>query len=179
MAENEKPDTLMVFSGKSLNTMIRERGCGHWVVDEDRARRQGYLVVVRNHHAPWSEYDIPHGVAWLVATIQDVVRSPEDGRCLIKLGKYAITNKARPWGSRNPVGYSRLERLEIDPATLEWKDFPESHPDQNPSPAVQPRSVASNAPDTNVQPLTFEQARLGLAAALGVRPEQIEITVRA
>jgi hypothetical protein len=178
MTEENKPDTLMVFTGKSLQTMIKEGGCGHWVVDQDRARRRRYLVAVRNHHAPWSEFDVPHGVAWLVATIRDVVDSP-DGRSLLKLDKYAIIDKPMKWGSRNPVGYTRLDQLEIDPSTLEWQDFPQAPEAQaSGTPAAIPSATAAN-PKDSIQPLTFEQAKQGLAAAMGIRPEQIEITIRA
>lgn len=177
MAEETKPDTLMVFSGKSLQTMINEGGCGQWVVDKDRASRQRYLVAVRNRHAPWSEADVPHGVAWLVATIRDVVEAP-GGRWLVKLGQYAIIDEPRPWGSRNPVGYTRLDELGVDAEKLDWKDFPDiaGTTDAAPrSPTLSPVSTEVNA----VQPLTFEQAKQGLAAAMGIRPEQIEITIRA
>jgi hypothetical protein len=179
MAEQGKPDTLMVFSGKSLNTMAKEGGCGHWVVDKDRARRCGYVVAVRNQHAPWSEYDVPHGVAWLLATIRDVVDSPEAGRSLVKLGRYAIVDKPMPWGSRNPVGYTRLADLGINAETLEWKDFQESAAGQAAPTPAQPKSTPAGNAAGSVQPLTFEQAKQGLAAAMGIRPEQIEITIRA
>jgi hypothetical protein len=179
MAEEPKPDTLMVFSGKSLNTMINEGGCGHWVVDQDRARRRGYLIAVRNHHAPWSEYDVPHGVAWLVATIVDVVPSPEGGRWIVKLGKYAIVEKQRDWVGRNPVAYTRLESLGIDPGTLEWKSFPAPADAQVPAPLVPPQPALGSGDDAIVRPLTFDQAKQGLALSMGVRPEQIEITIRA
>lgn len=179
MAEEVKPDTLMVFTGKGLNTMIKEGGCGYWVVDHDRARRRGYLVAVRNHHAPWSEYDVPHGVAWLVATIRDVVPAPEAGRWLIRLGQYAVIDRPRPWSGRNPVAYSRLEDLGVDPGSLEWKDFPAQPGEQASSAPPQPNAAPQSAGGVAARPLTFDQAKQGLAAAMGIRPEQIEITIRA
>lgn len=177
MTENNKPDTLMVFSGKGLNTMIKAGGCGDWKLDQDRARRRRYLVAVRNQHAPWSEMDVPHCVAWLVATVRDVVEA-SDGRWCVRLDQYALINKPFPWGSRNPVAYTRLDELEIEPGGLQWKAFPEP-PEADGFGAVQPEAAPSGSAATHVQPLTFEQAKKGLAAAMGIRPEQIEITIRA
>ena len=178
MSEENKPDTLMVFSGKSLDTMIKEGGCGYWVVDNDRARRRGYVVAVRNHHSPLSEYDVPHGVAWLVATIRAVVPAPETGRWLIKLGEYATIDKPRAWVGRNPVAYTRLEVLAIDTSSLDWKEFPSPPSEQISSMTAQSNASIRNVEGT-VQPLTFDEAKQGLALAMGIRPDQIEITIRA
>lgn len=172
MTEDKKPDTLMVFSGKSLETMIKAGGCGDWVLDKDRASRRRYLVVVRNRHAPWSEEGVDHGIAWLVGKISDVVKASGD-RWLVKLDEYALINVKKPWGSRNPVGYTRLDELGIDSNELEWKVFPStSEVFEADAPPVVPANGVT-------LPLTFEQAKQGLAMAMGIRPEQIEITIRA
>lgn len=172
MSDREKPDTLMVFCGKSLGTLKKAGGCGDWKLDRNRTLRMSYVVAVRNHRAPWSELDVPHGVAWFVGTVEDVVEAA-GGRWLVKIGRYALVDVAHEWGSRNPVKYARLQDLRIDPATLHWETFLAARP------SVADASVKSTAFEGAIQPLTFEQAKQGLAAAMGVLPEQIEITIRA
>jgi hypothetical protein len=168
-----KPDTVMVFCGKSLQTLKNAGGCGDWKLDKNRALRKSYVVTVRNHHAPWSELDVPHGVAWFVGTVKDVVEAP-GGRWLVKVGRYALIDIPQNWGSRNPVAYVRLDDLGVDPEKLDWHDFPDA--------GVQVAGAESKpvapAPGA-IQLLTFDQAKQGLAAAMGIRPEQIEITIRA
>jgi hypothetical protein len=173
MTEDKKPDTVMMFCGKSLKTFQQAGGCGDWKLDKDRAIRKRYVVAVRNHHAEWSEFDVPHGVAWFVGTVEDVVEAP-GGRWLVKVGQYARINVRRDWGSRNPVAYIRLEELGVDPDKLDWKDFldGDKQVDVGASTPVAPALGG-------IQPLTFDQAKQGLAAAMGIRPEQIEITIRA
>lgn len=173
MTERKKPDTLMVFSGKSLKSLKKAGGCGDWKLDKNRALRKSYVVAVRNHHAPWSELDVPHGVAWFVGTVEDVVEAP-GGRWLVKVKKYALIDIPHSWGSRNPVAYTRLDELGINPEELDWQDL--SGADEQ-STDVGSKPVAPSV--GGVQPLTFDQAKQGLAAAMGIRPEQIEITIRA
>jgi hypothetical protein len=180
MTEDLKPDTLMVFSGKSLQTMINEGGCGNWVLDKDRAVRRTYLVVVRNRYAPWSEDDVPHGVAWFIGTISDVVPAPGD-RWLVKIDEYAQLDKQLGWGSRNPITYTRLDQLEIDPAALAWTSFPKpTAAPVRPGAALPTGSEGEKGAGTlETLASVLEQTKVSLADALGLQPYQVEISIRA
>ena len=91
--------------------------------------------------------------------------SPEyPKRLIIQLSEYAEIDIPDCWQKQqNPVRYSSLDEFDIDPDELDWKAFPTEY----------------QKPIDTVQPLTVEEAKLGLAKKFGVAPEQIEIIVRA
>jgi hypothetical protein len=120
-----------------------------------------------------------HGSAFLIGRISDVVRSPfaddQEERWLVRLDQFARVSIPNVWdGSRNPVRYTTLEELGIDPGTLRFE----------PAPApvdllAAEAAVGDGAPAAaSVRPLTMAEAKRGLAAKFGVRPEDIEIVIR-
>jgi len=119
-------DVVMVLTSKALPTMVSEGGSGDWSANEDRLRRCRWLVAVRNRHSDWSEGHEDHGTAFLIGRIVGVKPGVDiSERFVIVFDRYAELNLPDRWpGHRNPVAYSSLEKLGIDPAQLEWKDFP-------------------------------------------------------
>lgn len=89
----------------------------------------------RNAHTDWGDGKEPHHTAFLVGKISDVVstastrvkKAPE-GRFLIKFSQSAHIDipDACPKGHRNPVRYTTLEEMGIDPKTLKWELMPEA-----------------------------------------------------
>jgi hypothetical protein len=159
-------DTVMVYTGNSIRSMVAQGGCGHWKADAKRVRRMKYLAACCMDE-PGSEPGAGHGDLFMVATI-DSVEASKDERWLITLKQFArITNRPASWpeGYQNPVTYTSLHVLDIDPEELRWIEWPK------------PQDLEPDGID--VRPLTFEQAKVGLAMAMGVRPEQVEITIRA
>lgn len=76
-----------------------------------------------NNRDAWAERENgpePHRSAFLVGRISNVIPSPEsEGRYLIHFSEYAPVNTPDPWqGDRNPVKYTTLEALGIDPSVL-------------------------------------------------------------
>lgn len=71
---------------------------------------------------------------------------------------------------RNPVKYSTLEEIGIDPSKLKWEPMPESVD----VPKAEPRGPRG----TPVGALTMAEAKKGLSLTLGVAPEAIELTIR-
>jgi hypothetical protein len=116
-----------------------------------------------------------------VGKVREVVPCPatpeneegEKNRYLIQFSEFARVNIPNIWkGDRNPVKYSTLEDLGIDPSVLKWELMPAS---ANAAEAVgQVASVKSLA----VQPLTMAEAKKGLALTFNVAPEAVEITIR-
>lgn len=152
-------NVIKVFSGKSLSTMVKEGGTGHWKLSKARAAKCDYVVVVRNRHADWSEAGVDHRTAFLIGKVAGV--KAVDDRFVVQFSEYADIDIANAWdGSRNPVGYTTLEAESIKIGSLKWKPFPGLG------------AVRATA-------LTVEEAKAGLAASLGIDPEKIEIIIRA
>ena len=86
--------------------------------------------------------------------------------------EFARVNVPDAWkGDRNPLRYSSLERLGIDPASLTWERIPERREDEQP---VELPSIT----EASIKGLSLAEAKKGLALTFGVAPESIEITIR-
>ena len=123
-------------------------------MDRKKAANCDYVVVCRNANSRTAEDDIPHGTAFLVGKIKDVIPSTEvDNRWLIKISEYALIDEPDHWEGRNPVGYWKGDDFEdIDFKNLDYVPLEKG--------------------------LTISEAKLGLAAGLGVPIEAIEIIIR-
>ena len=147
-------DIISVLTFKSVETILKNGGTQSWVLDRKKAANCDYVVVCRNANSRTPEDDIPHGTAFLVGKIKDVVPSTEvDNRWLIKISEYALIDVPEQWEGRNPVGY--------------WKDNAYDDID------------FKNLPYTPLETgLTIGEAKLGLSVGLGVPVEAIEIIIR-
>ena len=146
-------DIISVLTFKSAETILKNGGTQSWVLDRKKAANCDYVVVCRNANSRTAEDDIPHGTAFLVGKIKDVVPSTEvDNRWLIKISEYALINEPDQWEGRNPVGYWKSDDYEIDFKNLDYVPL-----------------------ETG---LTIQEAKLGLSVGLGVPVEAIEIVIR-
>jgi hypothetical protein len=161
---------IVVFTAKDVARLLREGGTSSWRLDRNNARKCAYAVCTRNAHADWVEGPEAHHSAFLVGKVKEVVPSTEaEGRYLVQFGEYARVNIPDVWkGDRNPVKYSTMEELGIDPSTLKWEPMPD--PIKQPSAQINPQKTAT--------PLTMTEAKKGLALTFGVAPDAIEITIR-
>jgi hypothetical protein len=119
--------TVMVLTSKSFETMIAEGGSGNWRANEESVRRCSYVVAVRNRHTDWSQGLEDHGTAFLIGRVVGVKPSPKyPERIVIQFDRFATLDKPNSWptGIRNPVSYSDLDNLGIDPEKLDWQEFP-------------------------------------------------------
>ena len=170
----------IVFTAKSVKRILQEGGTSSWRLDRAHARKCVYAICTRNANASWVEGSEEHRSAFLVGKINDVVQSPyyekpRKDRFLIEFSEYALVDVPDVWKrERNPVKYSSIEDLGIDPSKLKWRPMP-------------PREViateADNAPEAvktagMIGPLTMVEAKKGLALTFGVSPDAIEITIR-
>jgi hypothetical protein len=119
------PQTALVtFTAKPLEWLLRDGGSGDWRLDAERAQRCEYLVCTQNrHNADFGAPTAPHGAAFLIGRISEVVRSSErHDRWVVKIGEYLECNLPNIWGKsghlRYPVWYTTLEELGIDLAAL-------------------------------------------------------------
>jgi hypothetical protein len=182
---------IAVFTAKSKERTFEAGGSQSWVLNRRHARTLPYVVCVRNAHHLESGGDEPHGAAFLVGRVRDIIPSSEadkgDGekgdRWNIAITEYAEINVPDAWkGWRNPVRYTTSEELGIDPTTLEFKPMPP--PSASPKNrrdrfSWQPGDLVSvNPAGETLRKLTIQEAKEGLAATFGVPPEAIEITIR-
>jgi len=155
----------MVFTSKSLETMKVEGGTGNWAGKEERLRHTKWVVATRNLKSAWTQGDEPHGSAFLVGRISGVkaASAPESDRFVIQFDRYADISIPKAWtNNRNPIAYTSLSELGIDPEKLEWKDFPVSTS----------QNAHVKAPGN-----VIDQARTMIAHALSIPPEAVKITI--
>jgi hypothetical protein len=181
-------EIVVVFTAKSTKRILEEGGTSAWRLDRNHARRCEFVVCTRNAFPKWDQGDWAlgteaHHTAFLVGKISDVVPcepSPETGeardkRFLIKFSEFARVNipDARK-GDRNPVKYTTLDDLGIDPAKLIWETMPDVA-------ETSKRDTGWEAALVNGaggKALTMAEAKKGLALTFNVPPEAIEITIR-
>jgi hypothetical protein len=165
-------DTIVVFTGKGLSMILEAQGSSAWVLDPQRVSKCTYLVCTQNRHSGRHRPEAPHRAAFLVGKISGVEPVPgRDGRWLVRISEYAPLDKPEVWdGGRNPVRYTTLHDLGIDPATLESRPIP-----QHPETAGKPAATQDMASVGDV----LADAKQRLAAYFGVSLNSIEITIRA
>lgn len=165
-------DTIVVFTDFSREEILAQGGSGDWVLNPQRASVCTYLVCCRKPHPRTRLENVPEHAAFLIGRIRDVRKRDEEknkrgqSRYFIELDEYAEIQKPGVWSKdkRNPVLYSTLHELSIDPANLRFKpvpDFPK-------------KGQAEKAP----RKLTINEAKRALAASYGVKPNQIEIIIK-
>jgi hypothetical protein len=162
---------IVVFTAKSIERILREGGTSSWRLDRNNARQCEFAICTRNANADWAEGPEEHHAAFMVGKVKNVVPSPDrkGNYFLIQFSEYALVNVPEVWkGDRNPVKYGTLEDFGIDPSTLEWQAMPKATS----------TTVAIPPTYTGPTPLSISEAKNGLALALGVAPEAIEITIR-
>jgi len=165
-------DIVAVFTSKSVETILSDGGSQSWALDRVRAARCDYLVVCRNANDQ-PEGPEPHGSAFLVGKVSDVVASTETtGRYKILISHFAHVDWDDEWGgARNPVAY--------------WKDtdYKDEHGNVRDFKSLDFKKVADfavqRANDHALAGITIAAAKAGLAATFNVPEAAIEITIRA
>jgi hypothetical protein len=174
---NENEDTVVVFTARSPERIVLEGGSQGWVLNAARAKLCSWVICTQNRHNPdheFSDATEPHGAGFLLGRISELRRSQEDGghrRWLIAFSEYARINKPNVWDhGRNPVRYTSLEELGISIDGLKFQPMPQSAEPLAHSEPKPPRAA--------VQTMTIPEAKNALAAAFGIEPEAVEITIR-
>jgi hypothetical protein len=174
-------DTVVLFTAKSVERILQEGGTSSWRLDRNHARQCAYAVCTRNSNADWVEGMEEHHSAFLIGKIREVVPCPPtpennespEKRYLIQFSEFARMKLPNAWkGDRNPVKYTSLESLGINPSSLKWETMPESisEPER--------KRQTGKSGKLGIQPLTMAEAKKGLALMFNVAPEAIEITIR-
>lgn len=165
-------DCIAVFTARSPERIIREGGSQAWVLNPSHARNAKWLVATQNlHHddPDFSDATEPHGSAFLVGKITGLRRADDSNdRWMIEIGEYARVAIPDVWHWRNPVRYTTLADLGIDPKKLNFNSMP-------PKPKTPPDQASAPWPPKT---LSIAEAKQALAATFGVRPEAVEISIR-
>jgi hypothetical protein len=173
-------DVVVLFTAKSVERILQEGGTSSWRLDRNHARQCAYAVCTRNSNADWVEGMEDHHSAFLIGKIREVVPCPatpennesSEKRYLIQFSEFARVKVPNIWkGDRNPVKYTSLESLGIEPSSLKWEVMPESVSELEQKQISKSRKLA-------IQPLTMAEAKKGLALMFNVAPAAIEITIR-
>jgi hypothetical protein len=175
----EAEDTIVVFTARSPERIVREGGSQAWVLNAARAKGCTWLVCTQNRHNAdheFSDATEPHGAGFLLGKISAIRKSQAPGdedRWLIAISEFARIDMPDLWDhGRNPVRYMSLAQLGIDPKEAKFEPMPQGVIAQPPAGAV----TASGAQP--VATLTIAEAKRALAAAFGVKPDAVEITIR-
>jgi hypothetical protein len=175
---NTSEDTVVVFTARSPERIVREGGSQAWVLNPARAKQCTWLVCTQNRHNPdheFSDATEPHGAGFLLGRISAIRKSTDPGdeaRWIIAISEFARINVPDAWDhGRNPVRYTSVGDLGINPEALAFQPMPEGDepppPAERPAHEVAPRGI-----------LTIAEAKRQLAVAFGVKPEAVEITIR-
>jgi hypothetical protein len=164
---------IAVFTADSRDEILAVGGSVSWVVAEKQARRREFLVCIRNARGVDFHDHEPHGTAFLVGRISGLKPYGHDKkgmpRFIIEISDHALIDHPEAWGEwRNPVKYTTLEELGIDPKKLKFK--PTTATKEPPPPPAPDRSKTGA--------LTIAEAKAGLALQFGVPPEGIEILIK-
>lgn len=169
-------EVMVIFTSKSVEWVLREGGTQSWVLDRAHAKRCKYAILCRNAHSDWGDGNEPHGTAFMIGRISDVVpctdmenHPPPEKRWLAKFDEYALLDIPNFWqGWRNPVRYTTLEELSFSVDDVRFEPMPEVN--EEPNKTEFSRTGISDK-------LTIAEAKKALAATFGVKPEAIEIII--
>jgi len=160
-------DVLMVFTSKSLKTMKQEGGSGNWAANRERLRHAKWIVATRNEKSNWTQGDEGHGSAFLIGKVSGIKQAPtpEQNRFVVAFDRYAELSIPNAWtGSRNPVAYTDLGSLGIDPDKLVWTEFVPTQVEERVGPTDEPTAI-------------IDRARSMIAEAFSISPDAVKITV--
>ncbi len=164
---------MMVFTRESTEQILQQGGSKSWKLNKNRAQMYSYLICTRNNPGKREGVE-PHGQAFLIAKIKDIVPTPDPqypGRQMIAFDQYAEIEIDKVWGGyQNPVFYG--VDIDLDMSEL---DFSENLIETNEytSPPSQ-----ENFKQNTSQGLTIEEAKQGLAKTFSVDVHAVEITIR-
>lgn len=157
-------DTVVVFTGKNLETMFSEGGSGYWKANTNSLAKCKYIVTVANARSDkFDKLSVEnHSHAFMIGKIAGTLKVED--RLVIQFSEYATIDIPNAWsGQRNPVRYTDIGEFPIQTDSLNWQPFPKN----------------KIAEVDNIKPLTIDEAKKGIAKMMGIATSCIEIIVRA
>ena len=122
-------ESVIVFTYKDTNTLLKFNGSQSWKLDSRRVSKCKYIICVNNAKHPLSQNSNNHGFSFLVGKIKDVSKALEtnlEDRWIIEFNEYAEVIIPDFWkGLRNPVNYIDTKMININFNDLEFRKVPE------------------------------------------------------
>lgn len=168
-------EVLAVFTARSVEDLLKAGGTHSWKLNRGHAKHCHYAILCRNAHSDWGNGKEPHGTAFMIGQIADLVPTAEnDGRWFVTFDQYARIDLPNIWkGWRNPIRYTTFEELGVSLEGVQFQPMPPV--DDNPKAK---HDASLHPEDGSHFRLTIAEAKQGLAKTFGVSPDAIEITIR-
>ncbi|MEY9107462.1 hypothetical protein ABH999_003658 [Bradyrhizobium yuanmingense] len=162
---------VVVFTSETRQEILARAGSRGWVLNPKNVERCPYLVCCRRQDWDNKAEGIPARTAFLVGRISSLTpleaseNARGQARFHIGISEFADIAVAEVWRKelRNPVAYVGLKQLGIQLKRLTFQSLPAARP---------AGSVMGGGG------LTIAEAKQALAATFGVRPEDVEITIK-
>ena len=163
----DNPLAIAVFTADTVEDILAQRGSAGWVVNPAKAGQCKYLVCCKKESWKNRKTGVPAGAAFLIGIVSGLQKRTDSendrgqSRFVIEISDYALLNKPGVWNkeARNPVAYQTLGELGIDLKGLKFKPLPSTQ-------------------GLTGKGMTIAEAKKALALSFGVRPEDVEITIR-
>jgi hypothetical protein len=161
---------VLVFTSETRQEILAHAGSRGWVLSPKSVEHCPYLVCCRRQDWDNKAEGIAPRTAFLVGRISSLTPLDEtknsrgQARFHIGISEFADVAAADVWRKelRNPVAYAGLKQLGIQLKRLKFQPVPD----------------ASTGSDEARGGLTIAEAKKALAATFGVRPEDVEITIK-
>ncbi|MDF0578910.1 hypothetical protein [Bradyrhizobium yuanmingense] len=161
---------VVVFTSETRQEILHYAGSRGWVLSPQSVQQCPYLVCCRRQIWENKAEGIPPRAAFLVGRISSLTPLDEtknsrgQARFHIGISEFADIEVADVWRKelRNPVAYAGLKQLGIQLKRLKFQPVPDG----------------PTGSDKVRGGLTIAQAKKALAATFGVRPEDVEITIK-
>ncbi|MCK1732410.1 hypothetical protein IVA79_00240 [Bradyrhizobium sp. 138] len=161
---------VVVFTSETRQEILARAGSRGWVLNPKNVERCPYLVCCRRQDWDNKAEGIPARTAFLVGRISSLApleaseNSRGQSRFRIGISEFADIAIKDVWRKelRNPVAYAGLKQLGIQLKRLKFQPVPDG-----PTGSDEARGG-----------LTIAEAKKALAATFGVRPEDVEITIK-
>lgn len=158
---------VVVFTSETRQQILKQAGSRGWVLSRKSVERCSYLVCCRRQDWDNKAEGIPSRTAFLVGrissltTLDDRANARGQERFRIGISEFADIAVADVWRKelRNPVAYAGLKEFGIELRRLKFQAIPDT-------------------PVAGREGLTIADAKKALAATFGVRPEDVEITIK-
>lgn len=175
-------DALIVFTAKTIETILYQGGTSSWVLSPASMRDVRYVVCTRNSDRAYDEECGPrteaHGEAFLVGKVSGLLKVSERNgrnRYLVQMSEYALVSEPDFWThDRNPTRYTDTNALHergIDVESLDWHPMPDLE-EEVPKPTSD-----TTSPALLREGLTIAEAKRGLSVKFGVPEDAIQIVI--
>lgn len=187
-------ESVLVFTYKDTNTLLKFNGSQSWKLDSRRVSKCKYIICVNNAKHTLSQSSNNHGFAFLVGKIKGVSKALEtnlEDRWIIEFSEYAEVLIPNFWkGLRNPVKYIDTNKININFNDLEFKKVPErdfkfisehieiENKFFGDSTSDSPFYNKNKSDFEFSNGLSIEEAKVGLSKKYQIAPENIEIIMK-